>query len=199
MIQIQGLSKSFGSIRALEGVDLEITRGDKVTILGPNGSGKSTLLKLCAGLLRPSRGAATINSKPPRLSRSSFGYLGHDSYLYPFLTVRENLLMYASLFGKEPALGLQTAEELDLGPRIDSPVGELSRGEVQKAALARCMLHRPELLLLDEPFSGLDERSIQLLEEKLDGSQATVALATHLMPSKLSSWTRIGLVEGRLV
>lgn len=199
MIQTKGLSKHFGAIRALQGLDLEIERGTKTAILGPNGSGKSTLLKLCVGLIRPSFGNVTIDSKPPRHSRSAIGYLGHESYLYPHLTVRENIEMFASLFGVGPEHGVAIVEELQLTHRIDSPVGELSRGEVQKAAFARCMLHQPELLILDEPLSGLDETSVRVVEKRLDESLMTVVLATHLMTPQVSSWTRIELHEGRRV
>lgn len=199
MIEIRGLSKRFGPIKALQELDLEIERGTKTAIVGPNGSGKSTLLKLCVGLLRPTLGEITIDSKPPRQSRSAIGYLGHDSYLYPQLTVRENIEMYASLYNVHPAYGLVIAEELDLAARMDSPVGELSRGQVQKAALARSMLHEPELLILDEPFSGLDEYSVGAVERRLDKTPMTVLLATHLMTTRVSSWARIELDEGRRV
>lgn len=199
MIQTRGLSKHFGSIRALRGLDLEIERGTRTAILGPNGSGKSTLLRLCVGLIRPTFGEVTIDSKPPRQSRSVIGYLGHESYLYPHLTVRENVEMYASLFSVGPEHGLAIVEELGLSARIDSPAGDLSRGEIQKAALVRCMLHEPQLLFLDEPFSGLDEASVRAVEQRLAGSQTTVVLATHLMTTQISSWTRIELAEGRRV
>src|SRR5688572_31009647 len=122
MIRTKGLTKHFGRIRALRGLDLDIGRGTKTAILGPNGSGKSTLLKLCVGLIRPTSGEVTIDSKPPRQSRSVFGYLGHESYLYPHLTVKENIEMYASLFKVSPENGIAIVEELGLAHRIETPV-----------------------------------------------------------------------------
>ncbi|HMC05215.1 MAG TPA: ABC transporter ATP-binding protein, partial [Actinomycetota bacterium] len=163
MIELRRLTRRFGSARALSGIDLRIPTGETVVVFGPNGSGKTTLIKLIAGLLRPTSGEVLIDGRPPRACRGRLGFLGHDLYLYPHLSVMENLVLFARLYDVGPAEAASALEAVGMAVKKDALVHTLSRGEGQRVALARAVLHDPDLLLVDEPFSGLDEASAAAL------------------------------------
>ncbi len=169
-IALAGLRKDFGERAALDGVGLELGAGETLVVLGPNGAGKTTLLRILATLLRPSGGEATVlGCALPREAwklRGQIGYLGHEALLYRDLSGRENLRFHARLHGLEPAAAEARIDELlaaaGMDRRGDDHVVELSAGMRQRLAICRCVLHRPALLLLDEPDSNLDAEGREL-------------------------------------
>ncbi|UCG39223.1 MAG: ABC transporter ATP-binding protein, partial [bacterium] len=188
-LKAEGLVKRYGHIHALRGVDLEVARGRSVVLLGPNGAGKSTLLGILAGRVRPTTGRVTIEDRDIRSGsgwRGQTGYLAHASLVYPGLTAMENLIFYGRLYGLEDPLS--RAEEMlrfmGLWDRRNDRAGGFSRGMEQRLAIGRALLHSPDLILLDEPFSGLDYQSsrafARALEALRDGHR-TLVIATHDM------------------
>jgi heme exporter protein A len=182
------VSRHFGRRRALSRISFQTRKGSILGLLGPNGAGKSTMLAVLATLLRPSSGAVRYGTHTTAVSgaslRSRIGILGHDLFLYPELTARENLAFFAGLYGaadpqKAAAEALQRS---GLADRADDPVASFSRGMRQRVALERALIHGPRLVLLDEPFTGLDDASTAALVARLQGlreSDAIVVLATH--------------------
>jgi heme exporter protein A len=182
------LGRHFGRRRALSHVNFECHAGEIVGLLGPNGAGKSTLLAILSTLLAPSTGRVEYGSSGAAQSgaalRARLGMLGHDLYLYPELTAREHLMFFARLYGlPNPARvvdeGLAHAA---LTARADDQVLGFSRGMRQRLALERALLHHPRLLLLDEPFTGLDQASSAALASRLKGLRdegCLILLATH--------------------
>lgn len=173
------LERRFGAARALRGVSLTVHAGECHLIAGPNGAGKSTLLRLLAGLARPSAGSVTREG-----GRRSIGLLSHQSQLYGDLTAVENLVFAARLYGVADPRGQARARlaAVGLAERADEPVRGLSRGMVQRVAIARAFLHRPSVLLLDEPFTGLDPQASELTLGLLAAEQAAghaLVLVTH--------------------
>lgn len=179
MISVRGVSKSFGATKALKGVDFEVGGGEAVLIEGPNGSGKTTLLKTIAGLLRPSSGIVEIDGRSPLEARRVIGYLGHESHLYPHLTLLENLAFFADLYDMTQDAPAAWLEKVRLVHRKDALAGTLSRGELQRAAIARVLLHDPDVVLADEPFAGLDEATASSIPELIHREGRTLLLATH--------------------
>ena len=187
-LSIHELSRHFGRRRALSRASLEGRAGEIIGLLGPNGAGKSTLLSIVSTLALPSSGEVRYGGRTwkehgPRL-RSAIGVLSHDLHLYSELTARENLVFFARLYGlADPvAAASQALERTRFGDRADEVVGGFSRGMRQRLALERALLHTPRLVLLDEPFTGLDDASTVALIERL--RQLRVAgcitlLATH--------------------
>jgi len=181
------ITKRYSSITALNSIDLDIEEGESLVLLGPNGAGKSTLLGTLAGRVRPTGGTVFLRGEDIRKNgeaRALTGYLSHSSLLYPGLTATENLSLYADMYGLDRP-GERIEEMLVLvglwGRRSDR-VGGFSRGMEQRLAIARSMLHDPGLLILDEPFSGLDYLSARTLLEVLgsfrDGKR-TMIISTH--------------------
>ena len=169
-------------------VHLKISRAESILIYGPNGAGKTTLLRMLASLVKPTEGEFHWQGSPLRGRveeyRRAVGFVSHASFLYVDLTPRENLSFFGKLFGL--AEGNRVGEELldffGLGGRADDPVRNLSRGLQQRVSLARALLHDPEILLLDEPFTGLDEGTVKLLIERLRAEKAKgkcILVATH--------------------
>jgi heme ABC exporter ATP-binding subunit CcmA len=207
-ILAQGLRRDFAGVPVLAGVDLTVDAGEVVVLLGSNGAGKTTLLRVLATLLRPSGGRLTLfgedASRRPPAARRRLGYVGHESACYPDLTGRENLEFHADLHGvPEPA---RRIDELlgwaGLEDAARRPVRVYSRGMVQRLALARAFLHGPELLLLDEPFSGLDPAAVGRLEAMLGelrrGGHAIV-LSTHDLDRVAGIATRVAMLHrGRI-
>jgi heme exporter protein A len=185
-IAAHAVEKRFGRTAALRGVDLEVATGSSLGVLGPNGAGKSTLLRLMAGLARPSAGSLEVAGHPAtaREARARIGYIGHATLLYPNLTARENLTFAARLYGVENVGARADAllEEQGLTRVAQRRAGDFSRGMAQRLAIARGLVHDPELLLLDEPFTGLDRHSADGLAERLRALHAdgrTIVLVTH--------------------
>jgi len=171
MLEAAGLSRRYGWRWALREVNLAMPWGCSLALLGSNGAGKSTLLKMLAGLLRPTAGQVRLDGAAP--DRGRIGLVGHDPLLYPSLTLRENLEFAAKLFGLPRQGRAERIEEvgewLGLAERLDEPVRYLSQGLRQRASLCRALLHAPDVLLLDEPFSGLDVRAADRLERLVNG------------------------------
>lgn len=172
LLEARNLERRFGNARALRGVSLAVEAGECHLVVGPNGAGKTTLLRLLAGLARPSAGVVlidgTVLTREPA-ARRSIGLLSHQSQLYDDLTARENLVFRARLHGlPDPRQTARTAlDEVGLAHRADDSVRQLSRGMVQRVAIAAALLHQPNLLLLDEPFTGLDPRSAEQVTARL--------------------------------
>ena len=188
-VELRDVSKLYGNFAALRKITAEFFAGKCHVILGPNGAGKSTMLRIIAGLIQPTFGAvAVLGSAEINDVRSRIGYLGHDSMLYDELTAVENLRYTSLLYcnAAQPAIsGLQPERALEmvgLDARLDRPVGKFSQGMRQRAALARVLMAKPDLLLLDEPFSNVDlASSAQMLEvlAKLRANGTTILLTTH--------------------
>ncbi len=185
-IEARGLTRRFGPLVALEPLDLAVPRGATLAVLGPNGAGKSTLLRLIAGLTRPSAGTLAVGDagRDRVARRRRIGLIGHATFLYPALTARENLILAGRLWGvaDPPARAESLLEEQALAAVADRRVGSFSRGMAQRVAIARALVHDPEVLLLDEPFTGLDPRAADRLTLRLaaarDGGRTSV-LVTH--------------------
>jgi heme exporter protein A len=200
LIKLRNLVKRFGTVRALDGVSLEVAPGSTVAIFGANGSGKSTLLRIAAGLLRPTAGTVELAGGDPRVAKSRLGYLGHTSLLYPYLSAAENLSFYARLYGVDITRAQELLWRVGLPHKRDIQVRNLSRGEIQRLALARSLLHDPDYLLLDEPFSGLDASAIEDFPALVVRSGRTILMSTHdhLMGAFLADQC-VTLSQGRLL
>jgi len=205
VVRAVGLTKRFGPLAALAPLDLTLSPGETLALLGPNGAGKSTLLRLLAGLARPSAGALTVGpdgaTRPAR--RAAVGLVAHATFLYPQLTARENLALAAKLYAVPlpDARAAALIEAHELSPVAERAAGELSRGWAQRVAIARALVHEPKLLLLDEPFTGLDPRAAERLAERLAaqrGGERAAVLVTHELARAVQLATRaLVLVRGR--
>jgi len=187
-IELRGLRRDYGERAALAGVDLSLRRGETLLVVGPNGAGKTTLLRVLATLLRPSSGAARVlGAALPGEAwkvRGRIGLLGHDALLYRDLSGRENLRFHARLHGiGREAAETRIAELLaaaGMTRRADDRVAELSAGMRQRLAICRCVLHEPELLLLDEPDSNLDSEGRELAQGLIGPApERTRVLVSH--------------------
>ncbi len=207
-IEVRGLSKLFGNRMALCNVDLDVAAGESVALIGANGAGKTTLLRCLASAIRPTAGEVRwfgqMAGKDPS-SRHLIGVLGHDGFLYPQLTLRENLLFAARMCDvRRPAdRAAQLLDEVRLGPYAHCYPTQISRGMRQRVALARAMVHDPPILLLDEPFSGLDSDAADWLSDllvQLHDRGRTVCFATHDRPKAQRLADRVlQLQSGRLM
>ena len=209
LLQATSLERRFGAQWALRGVSLSVYPGECHLVVGPNGAGKSTLLRLLAGLARPSAGSIEVDGAPftsePSLRRS-IGLLSHKSHLYDDLSALENLAFAARLYrlaGDPTGTARRRLAALGLAARLDEPIRKLSRGTVQRLAIARALLHDPRVLLLDEPFTGLDpaaaDQVADLLASERRGGKGLVLvshdvhesweLASHLHVLVRGAWT----------
>jgi heme exporter protein A len=173
-LEVEGLTRHFGEREALGEVSLELPAGQTLVVFGPNGAGKTTLLRVLATLLRPHAGSVCVlGSALPEQSwavRGRIGMLAHEPLLYRQLTARENLRFHARLHGIEEARVQALLAAVAMDTRADEPLRALSRGMVQRVAVARCVLHDPELLLLDEPYSNLDPAALALVAPLIGGA-----------------------------
>jgi len=208
-LRISGLRKSYGSREALRGINLDLQRGEFLCLFGPNGAGKSTLLKIVATLLRPSAGQVKVQDydleEHPEQYRAQLGMVSHQSFVYQDLSVLENLEFYATLYGVEQPRekALELLEEVKLADRYDMLAANLSRGMQQRLTIARALVNDPALLLLDEPYTGLDEHAASVLRDQLQtlhSRKRTIVMVTHNLRRGMESATRLGiLVRGELV
>ena len=202
-VELQGLERRYGERVALQGISVTLANGATLAVLGPNGAGKTTLLRVLAGLLRPHAGTARVlgASLPAERWRlpGRIGYVGHAPLLYRDLTGRENLRYHARLHGVAEQRVEQTLTAVGMEARADEPLAELSRGMVQRLAVARSVLHDPPLLLLDEPRAGLDPAAAEALEPLVGRTSGrTRVLVTHELDAALrESDVALGLREGR--
>ena len=202
-IVLAGVAKRFGTYIALHPTDLVIPRGQAVLLVGANGAGKSTLLRLVAGLCRPSAGSVKINGRDPQRTpeaRAEIGLLSHQTLLYDQLTARENLRFFAQLYGlDDPDQRLAAAlAPVGLNERLDQRVGSFSRGMKQRLAIARAILHDPSILLLDEPFTGLDAKAsaaLHHLVRRLRQEGRTCILVTHRLDEADGLVDRLLVIE----
>ncbi len=208
-VELIDLSRHFGRRKAVARISLAMQSGDIVGLLGPNGAGKSTLLGMLATLVAPTTGSLTYGGK--RIGeggegiRGRIGVLAHELHLYPELTARQNLEFFARLHGLADVEALvgSALEQANLGDRGEDQVASFSRGMRQRLALERCLLHRPRLVLLDEPFTGLDDRAVRIVADRLTriaAEGAIVVLATHDLDVADGLITRMAVVRsGRLL
>jgi len=201
-VAIEGVWKFFGDYPALRDVSFGVDSGACLALLGRNGAGKTTLLRILAGLSRTSKGRITVLNEDARaeITRRRIGVLGHGIGVYEELSALENLLLFARLYGMENPD--RTANEwlarTGLERVRDGLVREFSRGMRQRLAVARAFLHQPKLLLLDEPFTALDDRAIKVLQDLLKGALAdgsTIIMSTHQLREALELATDVALIN----
>jgi heme exporter protein A len=196
-VAADGVWKYFGDYPALRGASLEVTPGSCVALIGRNGAGKTTLLRILAGLSRPSKGAISIHGR--------IGYLGHGIGVYDDLSALENLTLFGRLAGlSNPNASAHAAlEHVGLARVKEGMAREFSRGMRQRLAIARAFLHNPELLLLDEPFTSLDDRAVAVLQTLLAdarGRGSTIVMSTHQIREAMELASDVALLErGRMV
>lgn len=207
LLDARGLVREYAGIPAVNGIDVELPRGAFLVVFGPNGAGKTSLLRMLAGGLRPTRGEVWVAGErletgSPR-GRERIGVLSHQTFLYGHLTARENLRFYGRLYGLpdlEERIDARLAQVGLLG-RADDRAQTFSRGMRQRLGLARTLLHDPELVLLDEPYTGLDAHAAALLRgvlEALRDGRRTVVLVTHNLTQGLELADRAAIqVRGR--
>lgn len=204
-VAVEGVSKSFGPIRAIQQVALRVAAGQTFGLLGPSGCGKTTLIRLILGLLTPASGSVTVLGErmPARRVMADVGYMPQSPALYDDLTVAENVGFFAKLYGLrsseavEEALGL-----MELSDRVRSPIHTLSAGMKQRVSLACALVHRPRLLLLDEPTVGLDPRlraNFWRYFRQLNQQGVTIIATTHVMDEAEHCHRLVLMREGRLL
>jgi ABC-type multidrug transport system ATPase subunit len=208
VIKAIGLSKHYGDVRAVDGLDLCIRRGEIYGFLGRNGAGKTTTIRLLLGLIRPTGGQVMMLDNRIKPGRQAFfarvGYLVETATAYPNLTVHENLDIQRRLTGAPRRAVAEAIELLRLGEYADRRAGRLSLGNKQRLALARVLLHHPDVLLLDEPANGLDPAGIvevrSLLRRLADERGVAVFLSSHILAEVAHLADRIGIMHaGRLI
>jgi heme exporter protein A len=207
-IRVLDVSRHFERRRALSRINLSLAAGEIVGLLGPNGAGKSTLIGILSTLMAPSTGEVRYGSHTAASAggglRARIGFLAHELHLYSELSATENLTFFARLYGlHDPAVPQAALERAGLADRGDDPVSGFSRGMRQRLALERALLHEPRLVLLDEPFTGLDDSAVRIVDDRireLARRGAVVLLATHDLDLADGLVSRVVLVrEGRLV
>jgi heme exporter protein A len=207
VVEAVRLGRRFGSVSALADLDLTVHAGESLTMFGPNGAGKTTLVKLLATVLRPTAGSLRLFGEggASRSARRRIGVVSHGSFLYGALTAAENLRFYARLFAVADAEARidEMLGEVGLGAWRERPLASFSSGMAQRLALARAFLHDPDLLLLDEPYTGLDPQAVAHLQEillRFHRRGKTIVLTTHDIAHGLEVCDRAAILAGgRLV
>ncbi|MEH7095168.1 ABC transporter ATP-binding protein [Neobacillus vireti] len=209
MIEIKKLTKQADNKLILRGVDLSIKKGETVAILGPNGAGKSTLLKVLSSLIKPTSGRVIMNGLDLRknqiLIKKLLGYLPHSSLLYDHYSPLENLVFFGNIYGvKDVEQKARTlVKDVGLSFFLNEPVKNFSRGMIQRIAIARAIIHDPEILLLDEPHTGLDQGAIAILNNvilTMKEKGTTTLMVTHDFKQAAEICDRIIIVKnGKIV
>ena len=203
-LEAEDVQKSFGSFSALRGMTLQVPRGEFLAIFGANGAGKTTFLKVCSTLLRPTKGRLRIEGldirEQPEAVRRNLGFLSHNTYLYRDLSPIENLRLFAALYGiDKPGERIESMiARVGLKSRANDPVRSFSRGLQQRLGVARAVLHSPSLVLLDEPYTGLDANAADTLNALLDELHLqgkTVILTSHDLDQGLRSASRAVIID----
>ncbi len=201
-LEVSKVWKYYGDFPALRDIQLSIEPGSTVALLGRNGAGKTTLLRIIAGLSKASEGSVSIQGASVReqATRRRIGVLGHGISLYDELSATENLVLFAKLYGLDnpEKRALAWLERTGLDRVRDGLVREFSRGMRQRLAVARAFMHEPEVLLLDEPFTALDDRAIAVLQSLLADAHAfgrTIVLSTHQLREALELATHVALIQ----
>ncbi|MGE5618235.1 MAG: ABC transporter ATP-binding protein [Sphingomonadaceae bacterium] len=208
-LEAKGVTKRFGHRLVLKGIGLSLARGERVAIFGPNGAGKTTLMRILATVASPTTGRVVIDGidpeEDPLEARRRIGVVSHHSYLYDDLTARENLRFYGRMYDVQnlDRRIAQTVERVGLTARLDDRVGTFSHGMRQRIAMARAILHDPEVLMLDEPEAGLDQDALELLvdllREPASGRRRAALVITHHLDLGLALSDRVViLVDGRI-
>lgn len=209
MIEVSRLWKSYGPVDALRGIDLKIEKGEFLTVFGPNGAGKSTLLKILSTIIKPTSGKVNIDnidiSSANEEARKRIGVISHKAFLYGNLSAKENLLFFANLYDV-PDVEKKIAELLDevgLAHRVNDMVRTFSRGMLQRLTIARAIIHNPAIILLDEPYTGLDQHASRMLSnllKKLHTEDKTIVMTTHDITNGLDVSDRIVIqILGKIV
>ncbi len=208
IIEVEGLSRRFGRITALDNISLQIREGEFLTVFGPNGAGKTTLIGILSSLVKATSGEILFKGKSVRENanrlRRSIGVIGHQSLLYGQLTAGENLQFYGRMYGVD-RLDERVEEvlaEVNLQHRANDLTRTFSRGMMQRLAIARAMIHKPSIYLLDEPYSGLDQHSGDKLRDMLSGLKTrrkTILMTTHNLERGFELSDRsVIIVKGRV-
>ncbi|MDF2536263.1 MAG: heme exporter protein CcmA [Bacillales bacterium] len=204
MIKIQNLVKKIGDKIILRNLNLEVKAGETIAVLGPNGAGKSTLLKVVATLIKPTSGEVIIHGydlkKDVNKIRENIGYLPHASLLYEHFSPLENLKFFGSLYSVKnlEERSKELIKQVGLGFFMNEPVKGFSRGMIQRVAIARAMVHQPELLLLDEPHTGLDQKAIGILNDVVQAYKengSTTLIVTHDLKQAALICDRIIIIQ----
>lgn len=206
VLELRGLTKRYGALTAVSGVDLTVSAGEVVGLLGPNGSGKSTTLNMVMGFTRPTTGEVVVNGHPlrtaPRAALQDVGGLVEGSAFYPYLSGRLNLEMLARLRGLPATRVDEVLEQVDMVRAAHRQFGGYSQGMRQRLGVAAALMHRPRLIVLDEPTSGLDPagtREMRALLPQIAADGATVILASHLLAEVEQVCTRIVIMQAGMV
>jgi ABC-2 type transport system ATP-binding protein len=212
MIEMKGLSRSFGKNRVVDNINLTINKGEVFGFLGPNGAGKTTTVRMLACLIKPSEGTALIDGLDIRKEheamqiRQKIGMLTESPGLYDTLSANRNLGFYAKLYDVPEAKRKERIEHylkmMGLWERRNEPVGGFSKGMKQKMAIARCLIHEPKVLFLDEPTSGLDPEASRIVRDfilELKGEGRTIFLCTHNLDEADRICDRIGIMKGTIL
>ncbi|NLL31044.1 MAG: ABC transporter ATP-binding protein [Clostridiales bacterium] len=211
MLVIKNLEKSYGKFKALKGVDLEIEKGEIFGFIGPNGAGKSTTMKIVSGLLSPDSGEVYVDGidaiKENKLLKEKIGYMPDFFGVYDNLMAIEYLEFYASIYGivgeEARKLSMDLLELVNLSDKYDANVNGLSRGMKQRLCLARCLVHNPELLILDEPASGMDPKSrfeMKGILKNLKSMGKTIIISSHILSELGEICSKVGIIQnGKMV
>jgi len=208
IVEVADLTREFGPTQAVAGVTLSLAPGECLALFGPNGAGKTTLLRVLAGLLKPTSGSARISGialPGGPLARSRVGLISHHTMLYEALSARENVTFSAHLYGIRDARARveDALRRMSMLDRADASVRSLSRGMQQRVSIARAMVHSPQLVLADEPYSGLDEsgaRALTLVLQELRSAGTAIIVVTHNLIEGLSLATHAAVMQrGRFV
>ncbi len=210
IIEVSGVTKSFGNIEALRGIDLRIKKGEFLTIFGPNGAGKTTLINILSNLMKPSSGTVSIGginlNDGGDAVRRDIGVISHNTYLYNNLTPYENIRFYGKIYGVDNLEERvhNVIEQVGLKGRMYDQVGTFSRGMQQRLSLARALIHNPSVIFLDEPYTGLDQHAAHLLKVLLNrfhtDENRTTVMTTHNIERGLEMCDQVAIqVRGKIL